>query len=179
MLDSYTHLVYSNCSVNSIAVCRLSVLNSISLHPLLCPHPPKWPSERQISGGWMLCVGTIEHPLLGWPASLLLITFHTGPPRPAHREPRSWEHTATKRALEGLTLAYREREQGSRECVCVTQALGIWGGNWKHACIVTHRRSVIQACTCSLLLLGTPVSTHVCITQYKGLTKEPLRTFLA
>lgn len=109
---TYTCLVCSDCSINSIAVC--ACVDWLSLIPslcILCFASPKWSSERQISGGWMLCVGTIEHPLLGRPAYPLLTTFHTGPPRPAHREPWSWEHTATKRALEGQTVAYRGKER--------------------------------------------------------------------
>lgn len=150
----------------------------------------------------MLCVRTIEHPLLGWPASPLLTTFHAGPPRPAHREPRSWEHTATKRALEGLTEACREREGGfdwqervlhqgkfnwisrrnggpvrsQRVTVCVWHRLRESGE------VTESMHSlwliVAQACIYSLLLLVTPVSTRVCLTQNKVLTKGPHSTFL-
>lgn len=68
-----THLVFFECHISSIAVCVgwMSVIPSLYIlwsNPSTPPPPPpierkKKPSEQQISGEWMLCVGTIEHPL--------------------------------------------------------------------------------------------------------------------
>lgn len=72
----------------------------------------KWAADQWGLDDVSVCVGTIEHPFLDWLASPLLTTFHTRPPRPACRKPRSWEHMATKRAggIDGGVQRKRERE---------------------------------------------------------------------
>lgn len=123
----------------------------------------------------MLCVGTIEHPLLGRPACLPPSSPHS---TSDHQDPHTGSpgvgNTWQQRELEGLTEAYREREGGFdwQERV-LFEGVSNWisrrsGGPGRgqkatvylwhrlresgevtdacmHACTVTHLRSDIQA----------------------------------
>ncbi|KAJ4945624.1 hypothetical protein JOQ06_023305, partial [Pogonophryne albipinna] len=75
------------------------------------------------------------------PSFSFIATFLTGPPRPAHRELRSWETHGNK---EGLS----EKERGD-----LTDRKELRESGEVTSCTVTHRRTVIQACTHSLLLI--------------------------
>lgn len=66
---SSTCLVCCDCCIVSIAVCRLSVSNSISLHPLLClPQMVKWATDQW--GVDDVCGNNWAPPFLGWRACL-------------------------------------------------------------------------------------------------------------
>lgn len=67
----------------------------------------------------------------------LLTTFHTRPPRPARRKPRSWEHTATKSA--GGTDWGVQRQKETRKSETVIQ-----DPDSNSVCVCVHLGHMIQ-----------------------------------